>query len=68
VNVVAYVFVRLLPMHLDFEGNIHKNPKHYPITPNSCGKALQDYNLVSIFKKQVNCCKKMFEETKKLET
>jgi hypothetical protein len=31
------------------------------------GKALQDYNLVSILKKQVDCCKKMFKETKKIE-
>jgi hypothetical protein len=32
------------------------------------GEALQDYNLVSILKKQVDCCKKMFKEVKKLET
>jgi hypothetical protein len=29
------------------------------------GEALQDYKLLSIFKKQVDCCKKMFKERKK---
>jgi hypothetical protein len=28
------------------------------------GEALQDYNLVFILKKQVDCCKKMFTKTK----
>jgi hypothetical protein len=51
-----------------FEGNIHKNPKHYLRTPKSCGKVLQDYNLISIFKKKWIVVKKMFKETKKLET
>jgi len=32
------------------------------------GEALQEYNLVYVFKNQVDCCKKMFIETKKLET
>jgi hypothetical protein len=32
------------------------------------GEALQDYNLISIFKKQMNYYKKMFKETKKLKT
>jgi hypothetical protein len=32
------------------------------------GEALQDYNLLSIFKKQVDCYQKMFKETKKSET
>jgi hypothetical protein len=30
------------------------------------GEALQDYNLLPIFKKQVDCCQKMFKETKKI--
>lgn len=32
------------------------------------GGSLQDYNLISVLKKQVDCCKKMFIETKKSET
>jgi hypothetical protein len=32
------------------------------------GETLQNYKLLSIFKEQVDCCKKMFKETKKLET
>jgi hypothetical protein len=32
------------------------------------GEALQDYKLLSIFKKQVDCCKKMFKERKKSKT
>ncbi len=32
------------------------------------GEALQNYKLLSIFKKQVDCCKKMFKESKKSET
>jgi hypothetical protein len=32
------------------------------------GEALQDYNLVSILKKQVDSCKKMFKEVNNLET
>jgi len=31
------------------------------------GEALQDYNLVSILKKQLHCCKKMFKETQKIK-
>ncbi len=30
------------------------------------GETLQDYNLVSVLKKQVNCCKKKFKETQKI--
>jgi hypothetical protein len=32
------------------------------------GGAFQDYNLISVLKKQVDCCKKMFIETKKSGT
>ncbi len=32
------------------------------------GEALQDYNLVFILNKQVDCCKKMFTKTKKSKT
>jgi hypothetical protein len=31
------------------------------------GEALQDYILVTILKKQMDCCKKIFIETKKIE-
>jgi len=31
------------------------------------GEALQDYILVTILKKQMDCCKKIFTETKKIK-
>jgi hypothetical protein len=51
-----------------FENNIGKSTKHYIGTHKVVGGALQDYNLVFLLKKQVDCYRKMFIETKKLET
>jgi hypothetical protein len=47
-----------------FKGNTWKTLKHYL----AMGEALQDYNLISILMKQVDCCKQMFKEIKKMET
>jgi hypothetical protein len=50
-----------------FEGNMWKNFETLSRNSQDMWEALQDYNLVSIFKKQVDCCKKLLKKNKKIE-